>query len=88
MFATQFLDNGSTNFNKKHTNWCGRQNAVPLKFDRKPKEVALFSAVFSNFEKCRPEVADDVISGVATEQVGVDLHVKFGDSIFNSGRTI
>ena len=31
--------------NKKPTNWLGRQNAAPLKFDPKPSETA-FSAVF------------------------------------------
>ena len=29
----------------KPTNWWGRKNAAPLKFDPKPKEAA-FSAVF------------------------------------------
>ena len=37
-------------------------------------------------DKCRPEVAGDVMSGV--DQVGVDVHVKFGDSLLNSGRLI
>ena len=46
------------------------------------------SFFFSNFDKCRPEVADDVISGVATYKVGVDDHVKFGDTTFNGGRII
>ena len=36
------------------------------KFDPKLVE-ALFSAAFSNVNKCRPEVAGDVISGVAVE---------------------
>ena len=35
---------------------------------------------FSNFDKSRPEVAGDVISDVAVEQVGVDVRVKFCDS--------
>ena len=29
------------------------------------------------YNKCRPEVAGDVISGVAVEWVGVDVHIKF-----------
>ena len=41
----------------------------------KPFE-AVFSTVFSNFEKCRPEVVDDVISDVAVDQVGMDVRVK------------
>ena len=49
--------------NKKPINCWGRQNATPLKFDLKPSE-AVFSAVFPNFDKCRPEVAGDVVSGV------------------------
>ena len=36
---------------------------------------------FSNFYKCRPEAADDVISGL-------DVRVKLGDSRLNSGRII
>ena len=39
--------------NKKPTNWWGRENAAPLKFDPKQYEAALWT-VFSNFHKCRP----------------------------------
>ena len=52
--------------NKKPTTWCGGQNAAPLKFDLKPSEAA-FLEIFVNFEKCRPEEVDDVISGEAVE---------------------
>ena len=45
------------------TGWA-RQNTAPLNFDWKSSEAA-FSAVFSNFAKCRPEVVGDVISGMA-----------------------
>ena len=38
-----------------------KQNAAPLKLDSMPSEAALFS------ELCRPEEADDVISGVAVD---------------------
>ena len=40
------------------------KNAAPLKFapNRRRRHMRSF---FSNFDKCRPEVADDVISGVA-----------------------
>ena len=34
---------------------------MPLKFDLKLSEVA-FSAIFKKFDKCRMEVAGDVIS--------------------------
>ena len=39
-----------------------------------------------NFHKCRPEVADDVISSAAIDLVGVDVRVKFSDSGLNGGR--
>ena len=51
--------------NKKLTNWWGKQNAAPLKFDPKLSEVAF--SVFPNFDKCRPEIADDVIFGEAVD---------------------
>ena len=41
---------------------------------------------FSNLDKCRPQVAGDVISGVVLDLVGMDVSVKFGDSMLNSGR--
>ena len=66
------------------TNWRSRQNAAPLKFDLKLSEAAS-SDVLWNFDKCRPEVADDVISGVPMESVGTDDQVKFGDSSVKQG---
>ena len=59
----------------------GRQNAATLTF-------SAFSAVFSNFDKCRPEVADDVIPSVAGKHVSMDVCVKFGNYRLNSGRII
>ena len=50
---------------KKPTNWWGRQNAVPLKFDSKQSEAA-FSTVFF-LDNSRPEVVGHVISSVAAE---------------------
>ena len=44
-----------------------------------------FRPFFSNFDKCRPEAVDDVISGVAVNKVGMDVRVKFGDSAFETG---
>ena len=67
--------------------WWGRQNAAPLKFDPKPSE-ATFSVVFLNFDKYRPEVADDVISGVTLDYVSVDVLARVGDSRLNSGLII
>ena len=43
---------------------------------------------YSNFHKCLPEVAGEVISGVAVELVGADASAKCGDSRLNSGRAI
>ena len=34
---------------------------------------------FPNFDKCRSEVAGDVISGVAVDYVGMDVRAAFGD---------
>ena len=48
-----------------------RQNAMPLYFNAKPSEPP-FSAVFSNFDKCSAEVAGDVSSGVALDQVDME----------------
>ena len=52
--------------------------------DPKPSEAA-FAAVFWNFDKYRPEVADDVISSTHVEYVCMDVQVKFGDVTLNMG---
>ena len=39
-----------------------------------------FRLFFSNFDKCRPEAADDVLSIRAVDNAGMDALVKFGDS--------
>ena len=44
----------------------GHQLLTQAKFGPKPSEAA-FSAVFSNIDICRPEVAGDVITGVSVE---------------------
>ena len=46
-----------------------------------------FRPFFSNFDKCPPEAARDVVSGVAVNYVGMDVPAKFGDARLNSGRT-
>ena len=56
----------SDNCNKKLTNWRGRQNAVPLKFDPKSSDAEFFDHVFE-LVKHRLEVAGEVISGVAED---------------------
>ena len=35
---------------------------------------------FVNFDNCQPEVASDVISGTAIQNVGMDILANFGDS--------
>ena len=45
-----------------------------------------FSRVFRN--NLRPEVGSDVISGLVVELTGVDVRVKFGDSMSNGSRDI
>ena len=42
--------------------------------------------LFSNFGKCRPEVADDVISNAALDYVSVDALAKFSDSKLKGSR--
>ena len=45
--------------------------------------------IFHVFAICRrPEIDNDVISGVAVDNVGVDVHIKFGDSRSNRFRDI
>ena len=43
---------------------------------------------FSNIYKCRPDVAGDVISGVAVACVGIVIRAKFCHSTLNKGRII
>ena len=45
-------------------------------------------ADFSNFEKCWPQVAGDVISCTALEYVGMDIHAKLDDSSSNGSRGV
>ena len=43
---------------------------------------------FLNFDKCRPEVAGDVISGTAVDFASLEVLVKFGDSDCRRGEVI
>ena len=58
------------------SNWF---RTTPLKFDRKPSRAA-FSAVFQNLRNAG-DVAGNVISDVAVDKVGVDVRIKFGDTM-------
>ena len=56
------------------------------KFDPKPSE-SIYSTAFPR--SFRPEVVDnDVISGKAVDNIGVDVPIKFGDSSSNGFRDI
>ena len=50
-----------------------------------PKAIGggIFGSFFSNFHKCRQEFAGDVITDVAADQVGMNVHVKCGNSLLN-----
>ena len=54
----------------------------------KPSDAAFIFGRFSNFDKCQPEVAGDVMSSTALDYVGMDVPASFGDSQSNSGRII
>ena len=55
----------------------------------RPKAVGVgIFCCFSNFDKCRLEVAYDVISSVPVGSVGMDVLVKFGESMLNRGLII
>ena len=75
------------NIYKMPTNWVGQAKRRTTK--TRPKAVgAVIIGRFSNFDICRSEVAGDVISGVAIDQVGLDVRAAFGESGSNSGRII
>ena len=62
--------------------------AVLEKFPQEPSE-AVKSTYFWIFPySFRPEVGNDVISGIVVESVGLDVPVKFGDSVSNGFRDI
>ena len=64
-----------------------RKNATTLNLTQ-TAVCSIFGRFFSNFDKCRPELAGDVISGVDIEWIGDDVCVKCGDSMVNSDRII
>ena len=43
---------------------------------------------FSNFDKCKRDVAGDFVSSMAVGQVGVNVAAKFGDYMLSNGRII
>ena len=56
-------------WNKKPTNWCGRQNAGPLKFDTKPSEAAFWEVFFLTFRNAdRKELI--------TTSVGIGQYIR------------
>ena len=64
------------------TYWLGQQKSHSTKI--RPKAVGGgILGRFSNVDKCRPEVAGDVIFGTAVDLVGMDVSAKCGDSTIN-----
>ena len=65
----------------------GQANRRATKIRPKAVGSSIFGC-FPSFDKCRSEVAGDVISSVAVEYIGMDVRVTFGESGLNSGRII
>ena len=57
----------------------GQVKRRATKIRPKTVESGIFGR-FPNFDKCRSEVAGDVVSGVAIDHVGVDALATFGES--------
>ena len=59
----------------------------PLNSPQSRRKRHLFLAVFlKKFNRCRPELAGEVVSGMTVDWVGLVVRVKFGDSTLNSDR--
>ena len=73
--------------NKKPNKWLDqiKRHAAII---RRKTVIGRIIGRFSNFDKCRPEVAGDVILNAAVDKVGMNIRVKFGDCRLNSGRII
>ena len=73
--------------NKKPTKWFGLAKRHATKI--RPKAIGgNISDCFLELDKCRPEVAGDVVSDAAVHLVSMDNHVKCCDSMLNSGQII
>ena len=71
MFAGSIFPDTFVKFCDIHLNRSG---------EIKPKAIGCgILAVFFNLDNCRPEVAGDVVSGVALDHVGMDVTAKFAD---------
>ena len=75
--STCLSDNSAIESNKKPTILLG--HATPTKILSKVVGAGIFS---------RLEVAGDVMSGLAVDEIGVDVHVEFSDSRSNHCRYI
>ena len=70
----------------RHVKARDRCLTVLEKFHQKPLRAVFADSVFRyNF---RPEVDNEDISGIVIERVGIDVHVKFGDSRSDSSPNI
>ena len=65
MITYRLREKGKAVENKKPTSWWGRQKRCVTKIRYKAVGVELFDRFLYNFEKCRPEVANDAIYGLA-----------------------
>ena len=60
-----------------------------LKCSREIEPKAVGGGIFNSFpQNFRPEVDNSVISSVAVDNVSMDIHVKFGDSMSNGSQDI
>ena len=70
----------------KHAKFCDPSLSRSRKIPPDAVGVGICDIIFrDNF---RPEVDSDVMCGIAVDWVGVDVHVKFGDSMSNGSRYI
>ena len=73
--------------NKKPTNWRG--NGKTKRHKIRPKAIGSGTfGRFPNFDKCRSEVAGDVIPGGTVDYFGIDVRATFGASGLNICRII
>ena len=66
-----FASSSGDQCNKKPTNWFGQVERRVTQIWPKAESAALSAVFFSNFHKCRPEIAGDLIYGVAVDKVGM-----------------
>ena len=63
------------------TNWWGRQNATPIKFDPKPSQAVFSAVLITSINADRKQLATS--SGRFVGSIVPDNTVKFGDPHLN-----